>query len=319
MAMIPHPTAGAGGAMVAVEAARGFGGALFHSLRGAMTAAPPPVTVQVPSGALNAASTAAILATAAQLGTETKALITAITPYCKYGFYTFSILTAVVIIEKAEKGPIGVLVRAAAKSLLAAGRAGAPHAKAGIVRFIQLAARLLKALFGLPAAVKNSIIERVVAIQDYVGHKVATVKAAAVAAKNYVASTKAAVLATATRTLARVRAAGARVKTAAGGLRARMAARRKARNNRAMMQRNAKIRANLAAINTRVTANEEARIQRLMNKVKKTSEPLTARERREYLAIMRKAERNAKKNVAVANANANAARALMSIGRRRSH
>lgn len=319
MAMIPHT--GTGGAAIVAHTARGFGGALFQALRHGVVAAPPPpqVTVQVPSGALNSASTAAILAAATQLGVEAKAFITQIAPYCKYGFYTFMVLVAIVILEKAEKGPLGTLVKAAAKALLAAGRAGAPHAKAGIVRFIQLSARLLKALYGLPATVKNAIIERATAIQDYVGHKVATVRSAIVAAKNYVASTKAAVIATATRTLARVRAAGARVKTAAGGLRARMAARRKARNNRAMMERNAKIRANLAAINTRVTANEEARIQRLMNKVKKTSEPLTGKERREYLAIVRKAERNAKKNVAAAASSANAARALMSIGRRRSH
>jgi hypothetical protein len=312
MAMIPHhPTAGGGGAMVAAAAARGFGGALFQSLRGAVSAAPPPqVTVQVPAGALDAASTAAIVGVATQLGSEIRSLITQITPYCKFGFYTFMILVAIVILEKVEKGPLGTLVKSAAKALIAIGRAGAPHAKSAIVRFVYLSARLLKAI---PSAIKNSVFERASEIQNYVGHKVASVRAAVTATRAYVASTKAAVLATAMRTLARVRAAGVRVKTAVGGLRARMTARRKARNNRAMMQRTAKIRANLAAINKRVTANEEARIQRLVNKVKKTSEPLTARERREYLAMVHRAERNAKKNVAMINA----AQTLAGLGRRR--
>lgn len=313
-----HPTAAGGGAIIAGQAARGFGSAMFQALRHGVMAAPPPqVTVQVPSTALNAASTAAVMAVAAELGAEVKALVQAVAPYCRYGFYTFMILVGVVILEKVHNGPLGALVRTAAKALVALGRAGAPHAKTGIVRFVKVAARLLRALYSLPASTYRSIIDRVVAIQNYVGHKVATVHAAVVATKNYVMSTKNAVIATATRTLARVRAAGTRVRTAVGGVRARMAARRKARNNRAIMERNAKIRANLSDINKRVTANEEARIQGLINKVKRTSQPLTAKEKREYLAIVRKTERQARKNVTMANANA--AQALVNLGRRRSH
>ena len=80
------------------------------------------------------------------------------------------------------------------------------------------------------------------------------------------------------------------------------------------MARNQKIRANLAGINQRVTANEERRIQSLINKVKRTSAPLTAQEKREYLKLTRREEKAAMMNVT------SAARALTALrGRRRSH
>jgi hypothetical protein len=88
------------------------------------------------------------------------------------------------------------------------------------------------------------------------------------------------------------------------------------------MARNQKIRANLAGINQRVTANEERRIQALINKVKRSSAPLTAQEKREYLKLTRKAEKQAQRNVNVVmtSVNRNAAQALAGIrGRGRSH
>ena len=327
MAMIPHQPGG--GALIAAEAARGFGQAAWHALRtggGMLGPAQPPVTVQLPTGGMNAASAAAMTAIAAQVSTETAAFIAKVTPYVKGGFYGFAIILCLVIIEKVYNGPVGALLMSAAKGLMVVLRAGAPVARAGTVKFIKAVGRLLKALYGLPAHVRDAILERTAQIQAWGHRKITTVREGLAVVHGYVKSSRNAVVGTMRRSLARVKAAGVRVRTAAraaratvGGFRARIKAKAKAKENAAAMARNQKIRANLAGINQRVTANEERRIQSLINKVKRTAAPLTAQEKREYLKLTRKAEKKAQRNVNVAmtSVNRNAAAALVGMGGRR--
>lgn len=333
MAMIIGGQAGqpGGGAMVLGQAARGFGGAMFQALRGGAGAVPQPVTIQMPAGGMNAASAAAMTAIATQLGLETKAYITSVTPYVKGSFWAFAIILVLVITEKVYNGPVGVLLGNAAKGLLAILRAGAPVAASGTAKFLKAVGRLLKALYALPGDIRNAILERVVAIQNYANQKIRTVREGLVVVRGYVKRTRNAVVGTMQRSLARVTAAGVRIRTAArsaraavGGFRGRLKERRQARNNAARMARNQKIRANLAAINQRVVANEETRIRSLINKVKRTSAPLSAKEKREYLALTRKAEKNAMRNAAAAQrnitmANREAGKALMNLSGRKSH
>lgn len=320
-----------GGAMITAQAARGFGGAMFQALRGGVMAAPQPVTIQMPAGGMNAASAAAMTAIAAQLGSEAKAYIERVAPYVKYSFYGFAIILCLVIVEKVYNGPVGIVLGSAAKGLLITLRAGAPHARAGAVKFFKGVERLLKALYALPGDVRNAILERVVAIQNYANHKIRTVREGIAVVHGYVKRTRNAVVGTMRRSLARVTAAGVRIRHAArsaraavGGFRGHLKARAKAKNNAASMARNQKIRMNLAAINQRVVANEEKRIRNLINKVKRTSAPLTAKEKREYLALTRKAEKNAMRNAAGAQrnitmANREAGKALMNMSGRASH
>ena len=313
MAMIPgglgaQPGAGA---MIVGQAARGFGGAMWQALKTGAAAAPAPVTIQMPTGGMNAASAAAMTAIAAQVSAEAAAFIAKVTPYVKGGFYGFMIILCLVIVEKVYNGPVGALLGAAAKGLLVILRAGAPVARAGAVKFFKGVTRVLKALYGLPAHVRDAILERVVAIQNWARGTIHNVREGLAVVHGYVKSTRNAVVGTMRRSLARVKAAGVRVRTAAGGFRARLKA--KAKENAATMARNQKIRANLAGINQRITANEERRIQSLINKVKRTSAPLTAREKREYLKLTRKTEKKAMMNVN------SAARALTALRGRRSH
>lgn len=315
-----------GGAMVLGQAARGFGGALFQALRGQPQA--PPVTIQMPSGGMNVATAAAITSVAAQFSRETAALIQRVAPYVKGSFYAFMILICLVILEKVYNGPVGALLSSACKGLIIVMKAGAPVARAGVVRFFKAVDKVLRALFALPAQVRDAILERVVAIQNWADRQIRTVHDGLVVVKGYVRHMRNAVVSTMQRSLARVKAAGVRVRTAVrgarakvGGFRARIQERAQAKENAALMERQQKIRMNLAAINQRVVANEERRIRNLINKVKRTSVPLTPKEKREYLALVRKAEKNAKKNANAAmrnasSANRNAAAVLASIGRR---
>ena len=308
-----------GGAIIVGQAARGFGGAVFQALRGGVMAAPQPVTVQMPAGGMNAASAAAMTAIAAQLGSEATAFIQRVTPYVKGGFYGFMIIMCLVIVEKVYNGPIGALLGSAAKGLLVVLRAGAPVARAGTVKFFKGVERVLKALYSLPAHIRSAILERVVQIQNYAHRTIRTVGEGLTAVRGYVKRSRNAVVGTMSRSLARVRAAGVRVRTAVGGFRGRLKAKAKAKNNVGRMALNQKIRANLAAIDQRVTANEERRIQTLINKVKRSSAPLTAKEKREYLKLTRKAEKNAKRNVNAAMTNVNRSAAAALVGMRRSH
>jgi hypothetical protein len=329
MAMIVGGQAGqpGGGAMVLGQVARGVGGAMFQAIRGGVVGAPQqPVTVQIPTGGMNAASAAAMTAIAAQVSKNAGTFVARVAPYVKYSFYGFAIVLCLVIVEKVYNGPVGVLLNSAAKGLLVILRAGAPHARAGAIKFVKAVERLLKALYALPGDVRNAILERVVAIQNYAHQKIRTVSEGLAVVRGYVKRTRNAVVGTMRRSLARVKAAGVRVRTAArtaraavGGFRGRLKARAKAKENAAAMARNQKIRANLTGINQRVTANEERRIQSLINKVKKTSAPLSAKEKREYLALTRKAEKKAQRNVnaAMTNVNKNAAAALVGMGGRR--
>ena len=317
MAMIPHGAPG-GGALIVGEAARGFGAAAWHALRaggGVLGPAAQPVTIQMPTGGMNAASAAAMTAIAAQVSAEAAAFIAKVAPYVKGGFYGFMIILCLVIVEKVYNGPVGALLGSAAKGLLVILRAGAPVARAGTVKFFKGVERVLKALYALPAHVRDAILERVAAIQNYAHRTIRTVREGLVVVHGYVKRSRNAVVGTMSRSLARVRAAGVRVRTAVGGFRARIKAKARAKNNAAAMARNQKIRANLAGINQRVTANEERRIQSLINKVKRSSAPLTAQEKREYLKLTRKEEKKAMRNVSSANRNAAAALA----GMRRSH
>jgi hypothetical protein len=304
------------------QAARGFGGAMWHALRAGAVAAPQPVTIQMPTGGMNAASAAAMTAIAAQVSAETAAFIAKVSPYVKGGFYGFAILLCLVIIEKVYNGPVGALLMSAAKGLMVVLRAGAPVARTGTVKFIKAVGRLLKALYALPAHVRDAILERTAQIQTWAHRKITTVREGLSVVHGYVKSSRNAVVGTMRRSLARVKAAGVRVRTTVGGFRQRLKAKAKAKENAATMARNQKIRANLTGINQRVTANEERRIQSLINKVKRTSAPLTAMEKREYLKLTRKAEKQAQRNVNVAmtSVNRNAAQALAGIrGRGRSH
>jgi hypothetical protein len=315
MAMIPGGLAAqpGSGAIMVGQAARGFGGAMWHALRAGAVAAPAPVTIQMPTGGMNAASAAAMTAIAAQVSAETAAFIQRVSPYVKGSFYGFAIILCLVIIEKVYSGPVGALLMSAAKGLMVVLRAGAPVARAGTVKFVKAVGRLLKALYALPAHIRDAILERVAAVQTWAHRKIRTVREGLAVVHGYVRSSRNAVVGTMRRSLARVRAAGARVRTTVGGFRQRLKAKAKAKENAATMARNQKIRANLAGINQRVTANEERRIQALINKVKRSSAPLTGREKREYLKLTRREEKAAMMNVN------SAARALTSLRGRRSH
>ena len=326
MAMIPGGMGAqpGGGAIVLGQAARGFGGAVFSALRGGAAAIPAPVTIQMPTGGMNGASAAAMTAIAAQAGIEMKTLMTSVTPYVRGTFWAFAIILALVVTEKVYNGPLGVILGPAARGLLAVLKAGVPVARDGIIRFIKAIRKVLKALFDLPSDIRNAILERVVAVQNYAHSKIRTVRDGLIVVRGYVKRARNAVVGTMKKSLVRVAAAGVRARTAVRsahaavrGFRERRAARGKARNNAGRMARNQKIRANLAAMNGRIVANEETRIRNLIAKVKRSSAPLTAKERREYLKLTRRAEKNATKNAAMANKNA--AAVLVNIGSRASH
>lgn len=291
--MIAHGQQG-GGAIVA-QVARGFGGALWTGLRSVAPAAAPAVTVQMPAGGMNAASAAAMTAIAAQVSADTAALIARITPYVKYSFWSFAIVLCLVIVEKVYNGPVGAVLGAASKGLLALIKMGAPRGKEAVTRFVRAVGRVLRALFALPSQARDAILDRVVSIQNSIGHKIRTVREGLVAVHGYAKRGRNVVLGGLRRSLARVR-------TAVGGIRAKRVA-----------ARNQKIHGNLAAINARVAAAEQKRIKNLITKVQKSSVPLSAKEKREYLALAHKSERKA------ASANRNAARALTALRGRRSH
>lgn len=330
MAMIPGGQAG--GAIILGQAARGFGGAVFQGLRDVVHgAAAAPVTIQMPAGGMNTASAAAITAIAAQISTELAGFIQQITPYVKGSFWAFVVILVLVITEKIYAGPIGVVLGSACRGLLVLLRAGAPYGQAGAIKFFNALLKVFRALYALPSAARSAILERVVAIQNYAERKIRTVRDGLIVVRGYVKRAKNAVVGTMRRSLARVKAAGARVgaaarsaHTAMRGFRARRAAGRAAKNNASRMAMQQKVRLNLAAINQRVVANEERRIRNLINKVKRTAAPLSSREKREYIALAHRAEKKALANAAGAKRNITAANrqagiALMNLSGRKSH
>jgi hypothetical protein len=296
MAMIAH---GAEGGRLATVAAFGHGVAqsVMGAARGGMLGQPAPqVTVQVPTAGLNAATGAALVAMAGQMGKEVASFISRVTPYAKFGFYTFMVLLCLHIVEKGVR-VFGPTVVAAAKALLVVARVGVKMSSETAKVFLRLSARVIAALYSSSQAKARQIFGVVVRIQNMIGHGINTVKsgAAAMASAGRRAST--AVVGALGRSAARLRTAGSRLKKAHVSYKKRQAVKA-----------------------------EETRVKGLISKVRKSNAPLTLKEKQEYLKMAHKANSVAAKAAKVAASAqrknvtmVNAASALKALKRKRSH
>jgi len=254
------------------------------------------VTVQVPASGLNAIQGAALLALAEQAGKEISAWVAMVTPYAKFGFYTFMVLLCLHIVEKGVR-VFGPAVVAAAKSLLVVAKVGVKMSTATAKVFLRLSSRVIAALFRSGQTKARQMFGIVVRIQNAIGHGVRTVKAGASAMASVARRASTAVVGVLGRSAARLRTAGSRLKKAHVSYKKRQ------------------------AIKT-----EEARVKGLISKVRKSNAPLTLKEKQEYLKMARKANSVAakaaklaasarRKNVTMVNA----ANALVALKRKRSH
>jgi len=296
MAMIAPDGAG----RLATAAAFGHGVAqtVLGAARGGLLGqAAPQVTVQVPTAGLNAATGAALVAMASEMGREISGFIARATPYAKFGFYTFMVLLCLHIVEKGAR-VFGPVVVAAAKSLLVVAKVGVKMSTATAKVFLRLSARVIAAMYRSGQAKVRQVFGIVVRVQNAIGHGIKTVKAGAVALASVARRASTAVVGALGRSAARLRTAGSRLK-----------------------------RAHMSYKKRQAVKAEETRVKGLISKVRKSNAPLTLREKREYLKMAHKANSVAAKAAKVAASARRpsmtmrqGAKNLMALGKRkRSH
>ena len=296
MAMIAH---GAEGGRLATVAALGRGVAqtVMGAARGGMLGHPAPqVTVQVPVSGLNAIQGAALLSLAEQAGKEISAWIAMVTPYAKFGFYTFMVLLALHIVEKGAR-VFGPPIVAAAKALLVVAKVGVKMSTATAKVFLRLSAKLIASMYRSGQSKARQLFNLIVRIQNMIGHGVRTVKAGAAAMASAARRASTAVVGALGRSAARLRTAGTRLK-----------------------------KAHVSYKKRRAVKAEETRVKGLISKVRKSNAPLTLKEKQEYLKMAHKANSVAAKAAKAASSArrknvtmVNAASALKALKRKRSH
>ena len=281
-----------GGKLAAMTAfGQGVAQTIMGAARGGILGQPAPqVTVHVPQAGLNAMQGAALLALAEQAGKEISAWIATVTPYAKYGFYTFMILLALHIVEKGVR-IFGPPIVAAARALLVVAKVGVKMSTATAKVFLRLSAKLLSALYRSGQSKAQQLFNVVVRIQNMIGHGVRTVKAATIAMAGVARRASTAVVGALGRSAARLRTIGGRLKSAHVSYKKRKAVK-----------------------------VEETRVKGLINKVRKSNAPLSLKEKKEYLKMAHKANSVAAKaaKVAASAHRANSAAGAM-LSLKRSH
>jgi len=292
---------GAGRLATAAAFGHGVAQTVLGAARGGLLGqAAPQVTVQVPTAGLNAATGAALVAMASEMGREISGFIARATPYAKFGFYTFMVLLCLHIVEKGAR-VFGPVVVAAAKSLLVVAKVGVKMSTATAKVFLRLSARVIAAMYRSGQAKVRQVFGIVVRVQNAIGHGIKTVKAGAVALASVARRASTAVVGALGRSAARLRTAGSRLKKAHMSYKKRQAVKA-----------------------------EETRVKGLISKVRKSNAPLTLKEKREYLKMAHKANSVAAKAAKVAasarrphsasKATRQGAKNLMALGKRkRSH
>jgi len=291
MAMI-NPGTGTG---MQMAAALGAGAVrTVGQLLGARAAA-PQVTVQIPTAGMNAVTAAGLLALGREVSTQVAAFIAMVTPYAKYGFYTFMVLLCLHIAEKGSR-IFGPPIIAAAKALLVVARVGVRMSTATAKVFLKLSARVIDALYRSGQTKAVQTFKALVKIQNAIGHGIKTVRSGAAALASVARRTTGRIVGALGRSAARLRTAAGRLRTAHASYKKR-----------------------------RAVKAEETRVKGLISKVRKSNAPLTLKEKQEYLKMARKANSVAAKAAKEAasarrkNANMQAANALRGLKRKRSH
>jgi hypothetical protein len=243
------------------------------------------VTVQVPASGLNAIQGAALLALAEQAGKDIAAWVAMVTPYAKFGFYTFMVLLALHIVEKGSR-VFGPPIVAAAKALLVVARVGVKMSTATAKVFLRLSAKVIAALMRSGQTKARQLLNIIVRIQNMIGHGVRTIKAGAAAMASVARRASTAVVGALGRSAARLRTAGSRLK-----------------------------KAHVSYKKRRAVKAEETRVKGLISKVRKSNAPLTLKEKQEYLKMAHKANSVAAKAAASARRANSAAAAMLGLKR----
>ena len=245
----------------------------------------PQVTVQVPASGLNSIQGAALLALAEQAGKDIAAWVAMVTPYAKFGFYTFMVLLALHIVEKGSR-VFGPPIVAAAKALLVVARVGVKMSTATAKVFLRLSAKVIAALMRSGQTKARQLLNIIVRIQNMIGHGVRTIKAGAAAMASVARRASTAVVGALGRSAARLRTVGSRLK-----------------------------KAHVSYKKRRAVKAEETRVKGLISKVRKSNAPLTLKEKQEYLKMAHKANSVAAKAAASARRANSAAGAMMGLKR----
>jgi len=291
MAIIPGQTGG-------IQLAAAMGGAAVRTAAGILgaRAAAPQVTVQMPPGGLNAASSAALVALATQVSADVASWIARVSPYARFGFYTFMVLLCLTIVEKGVR-LFGPPIVQAAKALLVVAKVGVKMTAGTAKVFIRLSAKVIAALYRAGQTKAQQALGMIVSAQNAIGHGVKTVRAGAAALASVTRRASTAVMTALGKSAARLRTVGGRLK-----------------------------KAHISYKKRQAVKAEETRVKGLISKVRKSNAPLTLKEKQEYLKMAHKANSVAAKAAKEAKMSASARRAhsaagaLMGLGKRkRSH
>jgi hypothetical protein len=233
---------------------------------------------------------AALLALAEQAGKEISEWIATVTPYAKFGFYTFMILLALHIVEKGVR-IFGPPIVAAARAVLVVARVGVKMSTATAKVFLRVSAKLIAAMYRTGQTKARQLFNIIVRIQRIIGHGIKTVKAGASAMAGVARRASTGVVGALGRSVARLRTAGSRLK-----------------------------KAHISYKKRQAVKAEETRVKGLISKVRKSNAPLTLKEKQEYLKMAHKANNVAAK-AAKAAASARRANSVAQtmLGLKRSH
>jgi hypothetical protein len=226
------------------------------------------------------------------ISSEIENYIFMIKPYATKGYYTFIICAALYALNSANNltgGLIGEGIRATILAILRLGRSLASMTASGAIKFARASVKFLKWLASADSS--DYIKQGARKLANAIGHRVKSVKEAASKLKGMAARAKVA-------TMDRLRRAAASV----GAVRARFAKYRTNRAEKAKLAKNA------------------AELKKVINKVRKSSAPLTLVEKKKYLKVAHKANQNAQKaarNTAAAANQMTAMQAATALGKRR--
>jgi len=219
---------------------------------------------------------------------EIERYIDLIAPYATKGYYTFIICSALYMLNSLNTltgGLISEAIRGTIMGILRLGKSIASMSVAAMKKFAQLSVKLLKYLYNYDKS--NAIKEGARRLANAIGHGIKTVKEAATRLKAMAAQAKAGVM--------------VRLRSVASGVASARARLAKYRANRAVKAKLAK---------------NQAELKKIISKVRKTGAPLTAVEKKRYLAYAHKANQNAQKaarNAATSPGARNAANALKTM------
>lgn len=219
---------------------------------------------------------------------EIERYIDMITPYATKGYYTCIICCALYMLKSLNtltNGLVSAGLRATILGILRLGKSLASMTVDAMKKFAQLSVKLLKYIYNYDAS--GAIKEGARRLANAIGHGIKTVKEAATRLKAMAAQAKAGVM--------------VRLRSVASGVASARARLAKYRANRAVKAKLAK---------------NQAELKKIISKVRKTGAPLTAVEKKRYLAYAHKANQNAQKAARAAAASPrarNAANALKTM------